>query len=219
MIFSISMLLAALIFRGYAAEETSWQGSLPEGFSSTISVSSSDISIGDKLTIETALTYPTSYQPEPDAMIQQLLSYGGFDAPPFYLVQRDIGQPVKAPQQGQDLTSLKFSVVLAPQLPGKHYIAFQTIPFTAEADSGKSKEIIPGLFEINVHIPKDNFQSAFLITPPMPLSQDLPVTISAANRLQFIENEQEISKASAQTLDIIHSKKLPWQIVPALWTN
>lgn len=218
MIYWIYLILIGFISQGWTTEHT-WVSSSPGGFSVSISISSVDISIADTLTIEATLTYPPVYQPETDAMIQQLLSYEGFDAPPFYLSQKTIRQPVKTTQQGQDLLSQHLTIALLPQLPGKHFIAFQMLTFipsdTTSAD--KSIEIIPELIEVNVHIPKEDFRAAFLIAPPMTLSQDLPVTISDANRRRFIENPEAISKAAAQSLILIHGKKLPWQIIPAIF--
>lgn len=63
-----------------------------------------------------------------------------------------------------------------------------------------------------------DFKPNLIIEPPMALSQDLPITISTANRRAFITNDKLAHEAAAYNMQVLQAKTIPWQFFSALIT-
>ena len=59
----------------------------------------------------------------------------------------------------------------------------------------------------------DEFQKRSVLEPPMPLSQDLPVSISQENRRQYLQNPVLETQETERAQAYLESKAVPWFIL------
>lgn len=62
----------------------------------------------------------------------------------------------------------------------------------------------------------DYFQPLSLIAPLLPLSKEVPVSLSIHNQRKYIDNRNSLSYEVSQTQNVISSKSLPWNLIQAL---
>jgi hypothetical protein len=53
-------------------------------------------------------------------------------------------------------------------------------------------------------------EERFLIEPPLPLSQELPITLSQTNRQTFISNPEVLDQEAKHNAAFVKSKSFPW---------
>lgn len=199
------------------AEPYSWQGSANGGFSATITLSSAEISIEDKLVIQTTLTYPPTHHPKLDELVPNILTYDGLDEPPFHLFKEKEVIPLKITNEvPQDQISTQIAITITPQTAGKHFISLFVISFEPnDHASSQLVELITGVFEVNVTVPPLDFNPMSLMAPPISLSPNLPINISFNNRRKWIENAT-VSHEAERNTNFIKSKTIPWHIILAI---
>lgn len=216
---TLLLLYLSSVFHLAFSQQASWEGSAPGGFSAKITVSSTELSISDPLTIQMSLSFPPTHHPNTDVLIPHLLTYDGFDEPPFYLLKKIEISPQKTTNDlPQGLASTHVTITLAPQTPGKHFLTFYKIPFepNSKDSSDKSIDIISGIFNINILIPPLDFQPLSVMAPPMSLTQKPPISLLFSNRHQYMENPQILSQEASQTHSFIQTKSFPLKIVLAI---
>lgn len=196
----------------------SWSGSAPGGFSAEITLSDTEPSLADILTVHLTLTYPPTHHPRIEALIPQLLSYDGFNEPPFHLfskVKKSSSKPSN--EQPKGLLSQQLLISLSSQIPGSQFLTFHTITFEPnQSNTSKAVEIISGVFQLNITTPPLDFQPQSLMAPLLSLSKDLPISLSFQNRRKFIDNHQTLSQEFDESKAFIKAKSLPWNLILAL---
>ena len=193
---------------GFADETGIWKTS--EGnFSAQIQLSPTSLSLDQLLKVQIKLTYPSAYQPNIGAIRKELLSYGGFDKPPFTMVKEIIRKPAAQPEEG--ILSQQLTFILSPQLPGQHFLTFPKIAFASQqGDKDQMKALVGEVFEISVTPAAVDFQAQTLAAPLMPLSQQLPITSLSATSKNIAIIKKPSAAATAHNLAVIKSRHLPW---------
>lgn len=198
-------------------EEIQWAGSSGKNFTASISMPATTIGIQEILAIQLTLTYPQTTHPRIDELRQNLLAFEGRGSPPFALLEE-----IKLnPQQTEEnfILTQKMIFYLSPQIPGKHFLTFDRIAFDSTSETKTPfAEILSDVFEINVTIPAIDFNPQNLIASPMPLTQELLITIDSENKRKILKNDQQIAQESVKGVKSISHKALPWQILPFFLT-
>lgn len=202
-----SFFISLLIFQGTTREV---YGVLSD-FSVKTAVSAEQIAIDQSLTLQATLTYPSSYHPDINLMRSRLLTYAGLDEPPFTLT-KEIAYPT---QTSDKLVTQRFDFILSPQLSGEHFLTLHFIPFEPNSKEEKTVEIPSDVFTIQVTIPQVKFDLYSLIEPPMPMSQDLPVAISQANKREYLKNPSLWDQEAIKNGAFLKNKSFPWTPVVA----
>jgi hypothetical protein len=192
---------------------SSWKTSLPDGFSTEISLSHLSLSIADTLIIELTLRYPNGFKPQIDTFRKALFSPYGPTASPFTLI-RETTSPKKTIAENQIEEHRVFT--LSPQLSGTHPLALREISFLPlDAKTDKKQKVFLPIFQIRVEMPSDPFQPQLLIASLMPLTQKLPITLSSTNRQNYTHNPKLAERAAIEGMQAIQQKQFPW-IFPLL---
>lgn len=195
-----------------------WKGNSPENFTAAITASSRQISIDHPLELSLIVTYPSTHLPDWTTTVKQLLSYDGFGVPPFMLISQKIEpQPPKA--ISESIFTQKLILELYPQITGNHFLTFYDIPFIpVKKTEDEIKHIVSGIVTIEVTSSDANFDPALIIAPPMPLTTELPITISTSNQRKYIKNASKDSEAAAKNVITLKERKIPWELFAALFT-
>lgn len=175
------------------------------------SISSDSVAIDQLITLKITLHYPLDYHPNIDLLKRRLLSYGGFNEPPFTLSQQTLHPPQKS---GESITQ-QLDFILSPQLSGKHFLSPHIVQFDSSKKEGKPIEIPSEVFIINVFIPQIAFNPQSVIEPPMPLSQELPISLSQENRRRYLKNPLLVDAEIEKNKSFLKHKSFPWLSVIA----
>lgn len=198
-------------------QSLSWKGKAPGGFSAVMTISPHQLNFDQSLIVQLTLTYPNTHKPQWKVLVPHLLSNDSFGAPSFSLISQKLEN--QKPETASDNTSSQqLTLILSPQIPGTHYLTFYDIPFIPSSAKEKKGEIVSGIIPIQVNASSADFNPALVIAPLMPLSKDLPISITTSNNRKFITNSSLIKEATAHNLDTLHSKSIPWQLFPILIT-
>ncbi|MBA3816141.1 MAG: hypothetical protein H0X29_06410 [Parachlamydiaceae bacterium] len=194
-----------------------WKGKAPGGFTASMTAFSNHLTLGQPLVLHLILTFPETHEPQWKTIISGLLAYDGFGVPPFTLVDQKL-EP-KASVINSKTLSQELIVTLSPQIPGSYYLTFYELIFIPISElNRKMVKIVSGVVPIEVIKDTSDFTPALIIAPPMPLSEELPITISTSNRRAFLANEHLINQATVDNINTLQSKAIPWQIFAAFIT-
>ncbi len=206
------VLLLALTMSVYAIETKTPQGH----FSAEVKLSPMHLQLNDLLNVEIALTFPPTYLPQIDLLRKDLFTFEGLQEPPFTLASENIAA---AHLQEDGMNQQIITFTLAPQITGKHYLAFRKIIFhSMKNEEFPAVTLISNVFEVSVTAPPIDFNSQDLIEPLLPLSKELPVNMTMANRHKYTRNPALKAHEAAQALVTIQRKTLPWEMILALIT-
>lgn len=175
-------------------------------FSVETTLSSNAIAIEDQVTLHATLKYPSPFHPNIELMKRRLLSNSGFYEPPFTLV-KTIVQP---PQTNGDIITQKVDFVLSPQQSGSHSLTLSLVPFVSDE---KNIEIASDIFMVKISNTDKNVDLQSLIEPPMALSKELPITLSQANRKEFLSNPKLLDAEAQYNAAFMKSKSFPWLLL------
>lgn len=182
-------------------------------FSAQITLSAKQINLNDLLTVEIALAYPITYSPQVAILRKELLSFEGFYDPAFNLSSESITPALQQPN-GRESQIIIFT--LAPQLAGKHYLSFPRIVFKPKQKGQyPTVNMISNVFEVSVTSTPINFKPQELIEPLLPLSKELPVSMTTANRQKYIHNPLVIASEAVHGVTAVKMKAFPWEIIIA----
>lgn len=170
-----------------------------------IALSSQQLAIDDLLTVTAILTFPNTYHPNIDQMRSGIVAYGGIDDSPFVLMKSS-AQPV---QNKEGKSTQKIDFILSPQIPGDHFLTFQMVRFDSNANDA-AVEVPSDIFSVGVIIPEGNFQFNHVISGPLPLSQQLPITISEQNQRKYLQNAILESKERLRVMTVLQGTSFPW---------
>lgn len=179
-----------------------WESKIPGGFSAKVQISKKAITVEEDLTLTLTLLYPNTYTPDLDTIRMNLLKYVGLSEPPFALVEESIEQ-----QKGR----LSATFTLEPQIASLQFISLYNIPFLPNnGDSEQTIEIISDIFQIEIRLPEIETNYYGLSYPLLSLTEQFPITLSATNRKNLIENTQLHKLESLRSVQIINHRTLPW---------
>lgn len=208
-----TFLLMSLFTLTFAnADEINWTNK-KGSFAASISLSSQELSLEQALRIKIALTFPSTYRPQTEKLLIDLLNTGEFALPPFALAKQKIGSE----QQPLDsIHSQNIDLYLSPQLPGNFTLTIHKITFEPVNPGVAQEQALLGTtFQIKVTPLTIPLNSKNLIAPLLPLSQKPPISLSSLNKHKYIDNPELIKQAQAEISNSITSKTFPWIILIA----
>ncbi|HEV8052769.1 MAG TPA: hypothetical protein VGP47_09755 [Parachlamydiaceae bacterium] len=183
----------------------------PSDFTVDSTISSDAIGITQNLTLQMTLTFPSAYHPNIDRIRGGLVQNAGLYEPPFAVV----GDKVHPPQEIKGITTQQLEFILSPQIIGKHYLSAHLIQFDPHSKEGKKVVVASDVFTIDVSSPKVDVNLKSLIEPPMPMSMELPIALSQANRRAYFNNQELLNEEAEKNVSFINSRAFPWLAITA----
>lgn len=174
--------LGLLLVIGYLRCEEAWHGAGPQGSRIHIEVSHLPVEVDNKVQIQVTLVAPRGYQVDKNRMRNQLLDYIGFGPSPITLMSEETAII--------DEVTTKITYTLDPEIAGDHLLTFGQIIFNPPENSQSAPiKMMTGVFSIPVILKTEMISYQGVPAELLPLSMNLPVDLSEANRETFINNE------------------------------
>ncbi len=188
------------------AGEIQWHDQAPGGFSASIRIPETDVSLLDKILVYVDLTYPHGYRVNPSSLRTHLLFHSSFSEAPFIVES----QTVPSEKGNNDLTSLHLIFTLSPQMIGEFPLTFLNISFEPEDPKGKPIELISDIFYITVAAPAAEITEKPVPARLMTFSTEFPIDLEDDN-LSLMERDEHQKNAA-----LFAAKSIPWLGILAL---
>lgn len=191
--------LIALTLTAPLAAEEAWRQIAPGGFNVEATLSANTISLTDEIKVTLAVTIPTGYTIDANALKQHLMGEGEIPDNAFRLVSQ------KTAQEGP-ITILTF--VLDPQRPGKHYLTFQDINFRASSTNHPPVDLLSGVFTVDVAAADLN--TPLRVAGVLPLEAKPILDLDPLNQRYLIQQAQEEPQNNRRAL---MDRSFPWHYI------
>lgn len=194
-----------------------WIGQACAEPSAVISLSSIDVEIPTPIVIKAALHYPDTYTPDFDAMRRNLTQNQPLLLASFKLTKAEINPPEVSEGGFLNQTAL---YTLEPLREGEIPVSLLNIPFISkDAKNAPPVEIFTDVFTVHVTPPEALDKDPSTIgypAPPLPLTPDIPISLSLANRQALIDNPALLAQEAIRNTRIVSQRSFPWSLLAAL---
>ena len=196
-------LLVLIIFVPFfLSSELYWTAEGPIGFSASVHIPKTRISIDEELPIKLTLTHPSTHTPDFDTIRLNLLKYVGVTEPPFALKSETIEK------ESQKTTSITF--YMEPQLAKIHFLSFYDILFLPVDETLEgTTTLISDIFEIEVFLKEINPAYRGYTFGLLSLTEPLPIGLDFNNKLHLF-NPLLLDDESKRSSAIVSSRTIPW---------
>lgn len=184
------------------SEEKTWSEKAPGGFSVTVAIPQTEITLIEKLHLQLTLTFPDTYNVSMDDLRSHLLYHTASAEAPFILANEETFPPNKT----DHWITQKINFSLDPQYTGRHMLTFLGIEFKPNDPKTQSPVVlISPIFDVDVIQPVQAQKEKPLEAPLMTFSIDFPVDVDTENRRSALS----ISSQS-RILSLFNQREIPW---------
>ena len=179
-------------------------------FALSIQLNSEQISLDDFLYLDAEFHYPSSYQLDIEALIDQL----GWSANPLAPQLNVYQTTVTSLKNEEDVIGQKLHAVIRPLVEGSIDVSFLNVAFQPKDKTKTPLTILTPVFTIQTIPIKE--QKPLAYAPLIPLEPEFPLGLTEANR-QFLRESPERLEADKQTLqEAIGRHTFPWAALAVL---
>lgn len=197
--------LLCLIFMAPSAyaEDNTWTETAHGGFSITVTLPQTEITLLDELHVFVTLTYPEIYHIDIGRLRSKLLYHSASSDAPFSLESEIVPPQIKSDQNS---ITQKIVFTLDPQYAGKHALTFFMVPFEPNDPKKNSKtELISPIFYATVTMPPASKIEKPLTAPLMTFSTNFPIDMDTENRRSLLGSSDQ-----SRNVQIFREKSIPW---------
>jgi hypothetical protein len=203
--------LCMLLFPLYLCGEILWQSESASPVKVSIKLSAQHLTLEDLLEIEMDFDYPAAYRLNVEQLIDQLT----WNANPLWPQWNVLHAQSTPLQTSQDREAQRLNITLAPLREGSVQLALLGISFRPKKGDLAPVSISTPIFALEI-APSPASTKPLEIAPLMPLENQFPLKMTAANRALWIDNPEEQAQARQELEDLVVARTFPWSILVSL---
>lgn len=169
-------------------------------FSAQLELPQKQATLFETVPLQLVLNYPKGYSVDPARLKNNLLQTGDVGIPPFHVEQ--VGHDLK---ESGDVVTESFVFQIEPETLGKKTLTFWKISFQPPAGKEPAAVFSPWV-DLEILPPEEKVKEP-LIAPLLPLSETLPVDLSAENRYALLERE---AQEPLRNQNLFADRQLAW---------
>lgn len=200
----MKFIFISIVFPILLCAELTWQADLEKPFALTIQLHPDTAGISDFIYLKVEVMYPSSYDLDFDALIEQLGWSANPLSPSFTLYRAKVSsQPAE-----EGVMAKQLNVIIRPHVQGPIYVSLLNIPFQPKEKEGKTIEVTTPVFTMQVESPKG--EAHLSLAPLMPLEPQFPLGLTEANRRLLWHNLEREEAELKQIQRAIDRHSFPW---------
>lgn len=184
--------------------ETFWQADLQNPFMLTIKFQSQHIALAASLHLEAEFHYPSSYQLDNEALINQITWSANPLAPQWTLLESHHSSLFLE----KEIEAQRLNLTLAPSIAGQLQLSFLTVSFLPKEPGTSPLEVMTPIFTFDVT--QSSMAASLALAPIIPLEPQFPLKLTQSNQKLFIDNPQELEKAKELIRLDLEARSFPW---------
>lgn len=186
--------------------EIDWQADLRHPFDLTIKIAPQQLTVGDLLDVKAEFHYPSSYQVNVEALMDQLIWTSNSLAPQWNVVHSQISSS-SPNMEGVQVQRLHMKV--SPLVVGELKLSFLQVSFLPKEAGFSPMLVSTPIFSVNVLASSE--QSATLpLAPLIPLEPQFPLGLTQTNRKLFIDNPKQLERTKETIQRELAKHSFPW---------